>query len=127
MCVACCAYFGHLVNSTFIFNKLEFSPSSIDLFYITIALSYVPGNVLNKRIVKTSTIDNVKGIPTVIVKLFNERNIMKGQTSKQKKICFRLKNQMIGCDLVIRGRNLVPNTCYRSIFMAKLKKMQMAK
>ncbi|MGL9689162.1 MAG: hypothetical protein ACR5K6_05515 [Wolbachia sp.] len=66
VCTAYGAYFAYLVNSPFIFSKLEFNPDSIGFFYVTIPLSYVLGNILSKKIMKISTIDNTLLLGTII-------------------------------------------------------------
>ncbi|WCR59083.1 MAG: Inner membrane transport protein YdhC [Wolbachia endosymbiont of Ctenocephalides felis wCfeF] len=66
VCAAYGAYFAYLINSPFIFNKLGFNPNSIGFFYVTISLSYVLGNILSKKIMKISTIDNTLLLGTII-------------------------------------------------------------
>ncbi|QOD37853.1 multidrug effflux MFS transporter [Candidatus Wolbachia massiliensis] len=66
VCAAHGAYFAYLVNSPFIFNKLGFNPDSIGFFYITISLSYISGNILNKKMIKIITVDSTLLLGTII-------------------------------------------------------------
>ncbi len=56
-CSAYGAYFAYLAVSSSIFNKLNFKPDWVGFFYISVALTYISGNLLAKKLTKTIIID----------------------------------------------------------------------
>lgn len=58
-CIAYIAYFAYISQSPFIFHSHGFGEREIGMFYITLSLTYVAGNIISKRALEKSHINNV--------------------------------------------------------------------
>ena len=58
-CTAYIAYFSYIVQSPFIFHAYGFGEREIGLFYITLALTYVIGNLTGKRLLNFFDLNRV--------------------------------------------------------------------
>lgn len=56
-CIAYIAYFAYIAQSPFIFYAHGFGAREIGMFYITLSLTYVGGNLLGKQLLKKNHID----------------------------------------------------------------------
>lgn len=61
-CSAYIAFFAYIAQSPFIFHAQGFNEKVIGLFYITLSISYVTGNFVAKRFIKTRSLDEVLNI-----------------------------------------------------------------
>lgn len=56
-CVAYIAYFSYIAQSPFIFHARGFTEHQIGMFYITLSLTYVAGNLMGRKLLKSCHID----------------------------------------------------------------------
>jgi DHA1 family bicyclomycin/chloramphenicol resistance-like MFS transporter len=61
-CIAYIAYFGYIAQSPFIFHSHGYGERAIGTFYITLALTYVAGNLTGRRLLNYFDLDWVLSI-----------------------------------------------------------------
>lgn len=63
--IVCCAYgayFAYIAESPFIFKQLGFVSEQIGYFYITLAISYIVGNIVSRKLISRFDIHHVLAI-----------------------------------------------------------------